>query len=146
MVYPTARIAILTPILFFPVVFHLPALVYTTLWFIFQVAWGIADFSLSEDVGGIAWWAHIGGFAAGLALIGAIGRQRRRVREIGSPRSRVREIGVPRARTIANDDRALGDPQLKPQAARIPPREAGRPNLVRRLAKKGRSVIPQSGA
>jgi len=145
-IYPAARIAILTPILFFPVVFRLPAMVYTGLWFAFQVAWGIADFSLTEDVGGIAWWAHIGGFVAGLALIGAIGGQRRRVREIGDPRPRVREIGAPRARTIAIDNQMRGGPQPKPRAAETPPRKAGRGSLVRRLAKKGRSVIPQSGA
>jgi membrane associated rhomboid family serine protease len=146
LIYPTARIAIVTPILFFPVIFHLPAAVYTTLWFVFQVAWGIADFSLAEDVGGIAWWAHAGGFAAGVALIGAIGGQRRRIREISIPRPGVREIGAPRARTITNDNRARGGPQPKSQTAGTPPREASRPNLVRRLAKKGRSVIPQSGA
>jgi len=145
-IYPAARIAILTPILFFPVIFHLPLMIYTGLWFAFQVALGIADFSLTKDVGGIAWWAHIGGFVAGLALIGVIGGQRRRVREIGDPRPRVREIGAPRARTIAIDNQMRGGPQPKPRAAGAPPRKAGRDSLARRLAKRGRSVIPQSGA
>ena len=145
-IYPAARIAILTPILFFPVIFHLPLMIYTGLWFAFQVALGIADFSLTKDVGGIAWWAHIGGFVAGLALIGVIGGQRRRVREIGALRPRVREIGAPRARTIATDNQMRGGPQPKPRAAGAPPRKAGRDSLARRLAKRGRSVIPQSGA
>ena len=146
MIYPTARIAILTPILFFPVIFHLPAVIYTGLWFAFQLAWGIADFSLTKDVGGIAWWAHIGGFLAGLALITAISGQRTRVREIGAPRARVREIGTARSRTIAIENQVLGEPQPKPQATGTAPREAGQDSLVRRLANRGRSVIPQSGA
>ena len=155
LVHPTARIAILTPILFFPMVFHLPAVVYTGLWFVFQVARGIAEFSLPGAAGGIAWWAHIGGLVAGLALIGAIGRQRTRVRQIGAARTGVREIGAPRPRTIAFGDRArrlaaaavLSGPRPKPEATGTPPsEEAGRVGLVRRLARKGRSVIPRSGS
>ena len=145
-IYPTARIVILTPILFFPAIFHLPAVIYTGLWFAFQVAWGIADFSLTKGVGGIAWWAHIGGFLAGLALIAAISGQRTRVREIGAPRARVREIGTARSRTIAIENQVLGEPQPTPQATGTAPREAGQDSLVRRLANRGRSVIPQSGA
>jgi membrane associated rhomboid family serine protease len=144
-VHPKARIAILTPILFFPVIFHLPAMVYTGLWFVFQVARGLAEFSGPGGAGAIAWWAHIGGIMAGLALIGAIGRQRRHVRQIGTPRPR----------TIALGDRARrhppvmppGGPRPAPQAAETPPREAAPgTGLARRLVKKGRSIIPPSGA
>ena len=160
-VHPTARVAILTPILFFPVVFYLPAVAYTTLWFVFQVARGIAELSLPGGAGGIAWWAHIGGIVAGAALIGAIGRQRSRVRQIGTPRPGVREIGTPRPRTIINGSRARRGPpsavlaasakrppsQTKPQATEAMPGGAtSRAGLVRRLAKRGKSVIPQSGS
>ena len=145
LVHPTARIAILTPILFFPMVFHLPAVVYTGLWFVFQVARGIAEFSLPGAAGGIAWWAHIGGLVAGLALIGAIGRQRTRVREIGAPRPRTIAFGD-RARRLAAAAVPSG-PRPKPEATGTPPsEEAGRVGLVRRLARKGRSVIPRSSS
>jgi hypothetical protein len=39
-----------------------------------------------------------------------------------------------------------GGPQPKSRAAGAPSRKAGRDSLARRLAKRGRSVIPQSGA
>ena len=100
LVYPLARIAVLTPVLFFPIVFHLPAAVYTALWFAFQFVSGMAELAAPDDTGGIAWWAHIGGFVAGLALVRLIGSKRHRTREIGAPRVGVREIGVARPRVV----------------------------------------------
>jgi hypothetical protein len=158
-IYPTARIAILTPILFFPVVFRLPAVIYTGLWFLFQVGPAITEFSVPQGAaGGIAWWAHIGGFVAGLVLIRVFGRQGRRVREIGGAKPGLREIGAPRPRTIAFNVRSRRRPlsaaaQNLTQRLQSPAGEAltrkARPdqaNPVRRHAKKGRSVIPQSGS
>jgi membrane associated rhomboid family serine protease len=158
-IHPKARIAILTPILFFPVVFHLPAVVYMGLWFAFQVAPAITEFSAHGGAaGGIAWWAHIGGFVAGLALIGVFSKQKHRVREIGGIRPGIREIGAPRPRIIDLNVRmrrrplsaaALGLTQkLRSRAADARTRRAspGQDEPVSRPAKKGRSVIPQSGS
>ena len=57
--FPKARVVI--PIIFFPV--YLPASLLLILWLGFQV------FSAFGDSGGVAWWAHIGGFVAGALLI-----------------------------------------------------------------------------
>ena len=57
--FPRARVVI--PIIFFPV--YLPAWLLLILWFGFQV------FSAFGEGGGVAWWAHIGGFVAGALLI-----------------------------------------------------------------------------
>jgi membrane associated rhomboid family serine protease len=46
------------------------------LWFLIQVFQGIADLFTSPDAGGVASWAHIGGFITGLVLIPFIQRQK----------------------------------------------------------------------
>lgn len=78
--YPSARVITLIPIFFLPWLIEIPAVVYLGLWFISQLANGV--FSILIDVqamGGVAWWAHIGGFVAGLVLA-PLFRQRRYVR------------------------------------------------------------------
>lgn len=73
--YPTARI--LTMIFFGWVFFvPVPAILFLGVWFLYQFLYG----TLAASVGGVAYWAHIGGFAAGL-LLGTVWRGRRRKRE-----------------------------------------------------------------
>jgi membrane associated rhomboid family serine protease len=69
LLFPFARVVVLIPIFFFPFFFELPAVTYLGLWALSQVFSG-TFFSLvgPEDVGGIAWWAHVGGFTAGVLL------------------------------------------------------------------------------
>ncbi|HVT15375.1 MAG TPA: rhomboid family intramembrane serine protease [Thermoanaerobaculia bacterium] len=67
--YPRARILTFLPIFIIPLFFELPAFVYLGIWFISQLFNG--TFSLGTDAaaaGGVAWWAHVGGFLAGLLL------------------------------------------------------------------------------
>ena len=70
--FPTSRLVVLFPIFFFPFFFELPAGFYLVLWFLGQLFSGTAAVSTAaragEQVGGIAWWAHIGGFVAGMIL------------------------------------------------------------------------------
>ncbi|MBT3070007.1 rhomboid family intramembrane serine protease [Rhodomicrobium sp. Az07] len=66
--FPRARLTILILIVVIPLFFKVPALFYALVWFGFQFAQGFIDLG-SNTGGGIAWWAHIGGFAAGVALI-----------------------------------------------------------------------------
>ena len=87
LLYPRARVVLLTPVLFFPAVYRLPFMVYTTIWLIFQLVPGIAELFSRQHTGGIAWWAHIGGLVAGALLVGFIGRPRRQPREIGPRRA-----------------------------------------------------------
>jgi membrane associated rhomboid family serine protease len=66
--FPRSRIIVLVPIFFFPFFFELPAVIYLLFWFLSQILGGaIAGLSASQ-VGGIAFWAHAGGFAAGVVL------------------------------------------------------------------------------
>jgi membrane associated rhomboid family serine protease len=68
--YPRARILTLVPIIIFFTVIELPAYVFLAFWFLIQFYHG--TFSLLQgagQLGGIAWWAHVGGFLAGIFLL-----------------------------------------------------------------------------
>lgn len=74
--YPFARILTLMPLFFFWPVVELPALIVLGSWFFIQLMNGTAAVAVSaETAGGVAWWAHIGGFVAGLFLIGVFARR-----------------------------------------------------------------------
>lgn len=66
--FPHARVIVVVPVLFLPFFFYLPAVVYLLFWFLSQVFGGAVAALAPGNVGGIAWWAHIGGFVAGMAL------------------------------------------------------------------------------
>jgi len=66
--FPTARLIVLIPILFFPFFFELPAVIFLVFWFFIQLFSGTAILASPQQVGGIAFWAHIGGFIAGILL------------------------------------------------------------------------------
>jgi membrane associated rhomboid family serine protease len=70
LLYPHARILTLIPIVFYPLFVHIPALVYLGIWFLLQLTSGISAFGQkAAEAGGIAWWAHVGGFLAGIVLL-----------------------------------------------------------------------------
>jgi membrane associated rhomboid family serine protease len=67
--FPTSRIITLIPIFFIPFFFEIPAVIFLFFWFISQVIAGtFTKIFMPPNVGGIAWWAHIGGFIAGIIL------------------------------------------------------------------------------
>ena len=67
--YPTARVLTLVPLLFSFRVVPVPAVWYVLLWLTFQLLSGMSVLSPGEPaLAGAAWWAHIGGFIAGLVL------------------------------------------------------------------------------
>jgi len=68
LLFPKARVALVQPIFFLPIIFHLPAYVFTGVWFGIQILQGFIQLGQDGGQGGIAWWAHIGGFAAGLGI------------------------------------------------------------------------------
>ena len=77
--YPAARITTLVPlfILFWSI--EIPAFLILGYWFLIQFVAGWQDFMIAPStVGGVAWWAHIGGFVAGFLL--SIGLRPRRKR------------------------------------------------------------------
>lgn len=67
--FPYAWVNILQPIVVVPVFFMMPALLFAGLWFASQVMQGVGSLALPAGAGGIAWWAHIGGFLAGWFLV-----------------------------------------------------------------------------
>ncbi|RMH19327.1 MAG: rhomboid family intramembrane serine protease [Acidobacteria bacterium] len=66
--FPFARIILLVPVFFLPFFFEMPAFTYLLFWFLTQVLSGALALAGPEAVGGIAWWAHVGGFVAGVLL------------------------------------------------------------------------------
>jgi len=76
LLYPAARIIVMLPWFFWPIFFELPALIYMGIWFLTQVFSGAFALGAGAD-GGVAWWAHIGGFLTGLALCPAMVARRK---------------------------------------------------------------------
>jgi membrane associated rhomboid family serine protease len=67
--FPYSRVIVLVPLLFVPLFFAVPAVTYIGFWTLAQLFSGTLALASPYDVGGIAWWAHVGGFAAGLGLL-----------------------------------------------------------------------------
>ncbi|MFC7332732.1 rhomboid family intramembrane serine protease [Rhodocista pekingensis] len=67
--HPRSRVLLLVPILFIPLILPVTTWAYAAVWFGLQVLQGAGDLLMPEMGGGIAWWAHIGGFVAGLAVV-----------------------------------------------------------------------------
>lgn len=68
LLYPRAQVLVLIPLGFFSQMIHVPASIVLGLWFVIQVLSG--GMSLGTEGGGVAFFAHIGGFLAGILLIG----------------------------------------------------------------------------
>jgi len=67
--FPHSRVLALIPILFFFQVVELPALLFLVFWFLMQFLSGAVSITAAPyATGGVAWWAHIGGFVTGMAL------------------------------------------------------------------------------
>jgi membrane associated rhomboid family serine protease len=67
--YPTAKILTLVPIIFFFQIIELPAFMFLGFWFALQIISGMFALGIGADAGGVAWWAHIGGFVAGAVFV-----------------------------------------------------------------------------
>jgi len=75
--YPRARVLTW----FFVFVFYIPAWVMLGYWFVLQFLSGAATLSMAQagrDVGGVAVWAHVGGFVAGMVMAKVLPERRRR--------------------------------------------------------------------
>ncbi len=66
--YPTVRVFTLVPLGFFITTVALPAWMMLLYWAFIQLVSGFAS-SVGEATGGVAFWAHIGGFVAGVVLV-----------------------------------------------------------------------------
>ena len=66
--FPTTWIYTLVPWIV-PII-PVPAFLFLIIWFVFQAINGVGSLLSGADAaGGVAWWAHAGGFAVGIALI-----------------------------------------------------------------------------
>ncbi|MEW6426084.1 MAG: rhomboid family intramembrane serine protease, partial [Bacillota bacterium] len=65
--FPRSRVLALVPVFFFLTLMEVPAVIYLALWFVLQLFNG--TLSLGGVANPVAWWAHIGGFVAGMVLI-----------------------------------------------------------------------------
>lgn len=66
--YPRARVLTLIPIFIIPWMVNIPAILFLGIWFVTQLFQGVAALSSTAAAGGIAFWAHIGGFLFGLVM------------------------------------------------------------------------------
>ena len=75
--FPYARVVTLIFIFFFIDIIEIPAFFFLAFWFILQFLNGTMSFSAQNALsGGVAWWAHIGGFLAGIVLLFVFGVRR----------------------------------------------------------------------
>jgi len=72
--FPRARVLVFFPLFF---IFRVPALIVLGVWFVNQVAEGIVALGVNVS-GGIAWFAHIGGFLLGVILVKFFEKKRKR--------------------------------------------------------------------
>ncbi len=73
--FPRARIASLVPIFFIFTIIEIPATIFLLFWFVSQLFSGWLSLQGSSG-SGVAWWAHIGGFAFGVLTVNLFARRR----------------------------------------------------------------------
>ena len=76
--YPKARVITLLPLGLFSSLIEIPAFFFLGFWFLQQFLAGTLSLAQTAQTGGVAWWAHIGGFLAGLALVSLLQNRKRR--------------------------------------------------------------------
>ena len=66
--YPHSRIVTLVPIFFFLQIMEVPAIIFLGLWFLLQFLSGVGSIATAGQMtGGVAFWAHVAGFVAGVS-------------------------------------------------------------------------------
>jgi membrane associated rhomboid family serine protease len=68
--FPSSRILTLIPLFIIWFTWQIPAIVFIGLWFVVQFVSGVGSLSdpRTAKIGGVAWWAHVGGFVMGMLL------------------------------------------------------------------------------
>ncbi|WP_456425010.1 rhomboid family intramembrane serine protease [Rhodocaloribacter sp.] len=69
LLFPRATVFLAVPFFFFFWTVALPASFVLTWWFALQLIGGMTSAAFTETGGGVAYWAHIGGFVAGMTLV-----------------------------------------------------------------------------
>jgi membrane associated rhomboid family serine protease len=86
--FPRARVITVIFIIFFFTIIELPALLILGFWFLQQVLFGYFDLAGPSGEGGVAYFAHIGGFVFGMLLIRVFASEQRRRRQLELTRPR----------------------------------------------------------
>ena len=77
--FPGARVLTLLLIVFIPIFLELPAYIFLGYWFLLQFIYGTFSLGAMDSrtaAGGVAWWAHVGGFLVGILLLYPLAPQR----------------------------------------------------------------------
>ncbi|MGI9510170.1 MAG: rhomboid family intramembrane serine protease [Geminicoccaceae bacterium] len=121
LLFPKVQVQVIIPIGFF-IMRKMPAGWLLGIWIAFQVISGIAS---DASGGGVAWWAHIGGFVAGMVLVHLF-RQKATLSTADASRHSAREPARPVGRSRIPDSRKT--PPRPPE----PPPLPDRPTVQRR--------------
>ncbi len=87
LLYPRARVWTAVFLLFFFRLLYIPAGVILGYWFLIQLLSG--SMAGMQDAGGVAFWAHIGGFVSGMLLVGLF--KKKNIRFFNPPHYRMEE-------------------------------------------------------
>ena len=82
LLFPRARVVTVIFIIFFFTILELPAILFLAIWIGQQFLFAYFDLVGPSEGGGVAYFAHIGGFLFGLALVRVFASERRRKRQI----------------------------------------------------------------
>ena len=76
--FPFARVLTAVPIFFFIQIIEVPAIVLLLFWFVLQFFSGTLSIAATAETGGggVAWWAHVGGFLCGMLLISVFSKRK----------------------------------------------------------------------
>ncbi len=82
LMFPTAQVVTLIPIVFFPFFVEIPAVVFLGFWFLSQLFSGALSLLNTHYTAyeGVAFWAHVGGFVAGMILLPVFKKSRKQYR------------------------------------------------------------------
>lgn len=69
LLYPRAKVTTVIIFGFFIRLIKIPAVVVLSFWIIYQFLYGISSLAVGTGEGGVAWFAHIGGFISGIIII-----------------------------------------------------------------------------
>jgi membrane associated rhomboid family serine protease len=77
LLFPRARVITLILLFIFPWFVEIPAVIFLGFWFVTQLFSGLSSLGTASgmQMGGIAWWAHVGGFVFGLLLVRLFSRR-----------------------------------------------------------------------
>lgn len=120
LLYPNSKILTLIPIFFIPYFIEIPAFFFLGIWFLLQFLGAAGSHG---QAGGIAWWAHVGGFVAGMVLLKLFLRipeagVTRRVRTTTSKRSTPRLQVIPTT-SQPSDPNIYGNILITPREAQF---------------------------